>query len=105
MKSTKKDETLLTVPNDYWVNLYNALQRLKDTDDFKIVISNGYSGDNVINLVSQLSGFDIDASQKRAKVIELLIGVSGLMNYFTMVESLGTSVEPEVKRTSKKKAK
>lgn len=84
------DQQLLEVENQYWVDLWTALERLKQNKDFQKVILEGYFKDRAVNGVSLLAQEAIVSSGRRPAVIEDLIAISHLEDYFITVENLGT---------------
>lgn len=88
------EEQLLEVENVYWVDLWASLERLKSNKDFERLILNGYFKDKAINGVSLLAQDAIVAGGHRSAVMEDLIGISSLEDFFVTVENLGT-IPPE----------
>ena len=84
------DQQLLEVENQYWVDLWAALERLKQNKDFQKVILEGYFKDRAVNGVSLLAQEAIVSSGRRPAIIEDLIAISHLEDYFFTVENLGT---------------
>lgn len=92
-ESQLKDETnkdLLTVENEYWVNLHNALERLEQNEDFKTVIKEGYFRDKAVNGVSLLATDYVKQSGARGDIMEQLVAISQLEDYFAVIHNLGT---------------
>ena len=83
------DEQLLAVENEYWVNMYNALENLKQNKDFQTVILDGYFKDKAINGVSMLAQEAVVAGGHRTAVMEDLIAISSLEDFFITIENLG----------------
>lgn len=83
------DEQLLAVENEYWVNLYNALENLKQNKDFQTVILEGYFKDKAINGVSMLAQEAVVQGGHRTAVMEDLIAISSLEDFFITIENLG----------------
>lgn len=92
--TTLTDEQLLMVENEYWVTMNNALERLKENKDFQTVILNGYFKDKAINGVSLLAQDSIVENGRRTAVMEDLIAISSLEDFFITIENLGT-IPPE----------
>ena len=88
--STLSDQQLLEVENRYWVDMWNSLSRLKENKDFQKVILEGYFKDKAINGVSLLAQDAIVAGGHRTAVMEDLIAISSLEDFFITVENLGT---------------
>lgn len=84
---------LLTVENEYWKEMWESLERLQKNDDFKRVILDGYFKDKAINGVSLLAVDGIKRQGLRAEIMEELIAISNLQDYFVTIENLGTVPE------------
>lgn len=82
---------LLTADNGKFIEQYEALQRLEQNEDFKILILDGYLKTNALDSVSLLARPDIKKRNERGDVMEDLISVSNLRYYFDMVTRLGQS--------------
>lgn len=96
LKDVDKDQDLVTVENEYWVNLHNALERLEQNEDFQSVIKEGYFKDKAVNGVSLLATDYVKQSGSRGDIMEQLVAISQLEDYFAMIHNLGTiPVEPE----------
>lgn len=89
-----EDAELATVENEYWVEMWAALERLRESPDFKKVILDGYLKDKAINGVSLLAQEAIVAGGHRSAVMESLIAISQLEDFLITVENLG-SIPPE----------
>lgn len=84
------DHQIEEVENQYWVDMCSSLTRLKDNSDFKRVILDGYFKDKAINGVSLLAQDGIVAGGHRSAVMEDLIAISSLEDFFITIENLGT---------------
>lgn len=84
------EQDILRVENEYWVNMNNALERLRQNDDFRTVILDGYFKDKAINGVSLLATEYVKRNNARSDVMEQLIAISALEDYFMTIENLGT---------------
>ena len=82
---------LLTVENEYWVSMYNALEVLEKLPEFKMVILDGYFKDKAINGVSLLATDYVKQNGLRSDVMEQLIAISNLQDYFSVIKNLGTT--------------
>ena len=89
------EEELMTAENQYWIDQKEALERLHQNEDFKLVILEGYFKDKAINGVSLLARDQIVDAGKRSAVMEDLIGVSSLEDHFVTIYSLGTIPEDD----------
>jgi hypothetical protein len=92
--SNLEDQKLLEVENQYWVDMWASLERLQKNKDFKRLILDGYFKDKAINGVSLLGQDAIVDSGMRPRVMEDLVAISKLEDFFITVENLGT-VPPE----------
>lgn len=90
LKDTDGNKDLLTVENEYWVNLHNALERLEQNEDFKKVIKEGYFRDKAVNGVSLLATDYVKQAGARGDIMEQLVAISQLEDYFNVIHNLGT---------------
>ena len=74
----------------YWVGLQQALARLHNNPDFKKVILEAYFKDRAINGTSMLAHPSVVENGKRSEVMEDLVAISRLQDFFITIESLGT---------------
>lgn len=84
------EEEILEVENQYWVNMWNDLRSLKEDERFKRVILDGYFKDKAINGVSLLARDDVVSNGHRSAVMEDLIAISSLEDFFISIENLGS---------------
>lgn len=88
------NKEILTVENEYWVSLHEALERLENgnpqPDDFKKVILDGYFKDKAINGVSMLAHEHVKQHGLRPDVMEQLVAISNLEDYFITIHNLGS---------------
>ena len=84
------DQQILEVENRYWVDMWASLKRLNENKDFQRVILDGYFKDKAVNGVSLLAQDGIIAGGHRSAVIEDLIAISSLEDFFVTIENLGT---------------
>ncbi len=90
------EQEILRVENTYWADLALALERLETNEDFKKVILEGYFKDKAINGVSLLATDHVKRGGFRGDIMEQLIAISQLEDYFITVKSLGiTPTEDE----------
>jgi len=83
------EQEILRVENTYWADLAIALGRLEENEDFKKVILKGYFQDKAINGTSLLA---ISAMRpNRPEIMEELVAISHLQDYFITVKGLGTT--------------
>ena len=88
------EREILTVENNYWVNLNNSLERLKANPDFQAVITEGYFKDRAINGVSMLCAPNSDGA-KRKDLLDEFYAISNLTWYFKMIEHMGSVSDEE----------
>jgi len=87
------NEQLVTVDDKetmYWVNMKEALDRLQRNEDFKKVILDGYFKDKAVNGVSLLATDYVRQNGLRPVVMESLVAISQLEDYFATIQSMGT---------------
>jgi hypothetical protein len=90
LKDIDGNKDLLTVENEYWVTMHDALERLETNEDFKLVIKQGYFKDKAINGVSLLATDYVKKAGARGDVMEQLVAISQLEDYFATIHNLGT---------------
>ena len=88
------EQQILEVENVYWVDLWASLERLQGNKDFQRVVLEGYFKDKAINGVSLLAQDAIVTGGHRSAVMEDLIAISSLEDFFVTIENLGT-IPPE----------
>ena len=88
--SNLEDQQILEVENQYWADMWAALERLKENKDFKHLILQGYFKDKAVNGVSLLAQPGIKQGGHRPDVMEELIAISHLEDFFITVENLGS---------------
>jgi len=91
--TAKSQEEIMLIENQYWVDLAQALSRLENgnprPDDFKKVILDGYFKDRAVNGVSMLATDNVKRGGFRSDVMETLIAISQLQDYFFTIKNLG----------------
>ena len=78
---------------NYYVGLKQALERLEGNPDFKKVILDGYFKDKAVNGVSLLATDYIRRNGLRPEVMEGLVAISQLQDYFLTIKKMGTTDE------------
>lgn len=78
---------------NYYVGMRQALERLEKNPDFKTVILDGYFKDKAINGVSILANPGVKQRGERPLIMEELVAISALQDYFLVIKNLGA--EPE----------
>jgi len=86
MASGTDPQELETIETEHHVVMGEALGRLRNNPDFKMVIENGYLKEKVLASVSMLAVPQISETGKRPGVMEDLISASNLQFFLSMVE-------------------
>ena len=94
--TNQEEVELEMVENQQWVSRYEALQRLEKNPDFINVISEGYIRDRALNGVSMLANEGIKRQGQRPDVMEMLVSVSNLQDYFKMLKNLGAIAKDDM---------
>jgi len=90
------DESLIEKKEvEYWANLKDALERLEKNEDFKSVVMESYFKDFVYNQTSMLAHDYTRAQGTRPVLMEQLVAVSALQDYFRTVKMLGSQMPEE----------
>ena len=95
------EDALYDTDNSPWVEKKVALDRLMDNADFKLLIVDGYLRDYAADQVSLLANDQIKRTGARPDVMESLVAISHLRDFFMTIENLaadeqgGTDLEPE----------
>lgn len=87
---------LETVENHQWVSRFESLERLNKNPDFINVISEGYIRDRSLNGVSMLANDNVKRQGQRGDVMEMLVAVSTLQDYFKMIKNLGAIAKDDM---------
>lgn len=94
--TNQEEVELEMVENKQWVSRYEALQRLEKNPDFINVISEGYIRDRALNGVSMLANEGVKRQGQRPDVMEMLVSVSNLQDYFKMLKNLGAIAKDDM---------
>ena len=86
--SEMSEKDLMTVETQYWADKLAALQRLEKNEDFNNLILTGYLKDKAVNGVSMLAAPHVKRNGFRPDVMESLVAISQLENYFMTVKNL-----------------
>lgn len=78
---------------NYYVGLRQSLERLENNPDFQKVILEGYFKDKAVNGVSILAAPYIKKNGLRADVMEGLVAISNLQDYFLTIKDMGAEDE------------
>lgn len=99
MSSNQIAETELTANEvkeyNYYVGHKQALDRLETNPDFQKVILEGYFRNEAIRGVSLLANDYMKSQGKRPEIMETLIAISNLQDYFLTIKRMGTVDEEE----------
>lgn len=89
MSINQAKEMLETTDNSYAVTMYEALRRLHDNPDFQKVILEGYFKDEPIRITSLLATDYVRREGVRPVLMEKLVAISSLEDYFQTIIQLG----------------
>lgn len=84
------DKDILSVSNEYWAQLAQDLEELRKDAKFQRVILEGYFKDKAVRGVSLLATDYVKSKGLRADVMEQLVAISNLEDYFATIENLGS---------------
>ena len=94
MNTPTTDTELHETDNTLNVRMWEALERMQKTDDFRLVFEQGYFTDKAVDGVSLLATDYVVDNNLRSRVMESLIAISHLRDYFHTIEALG-NIPPE----------
>jgi hypothetical protein len=77
------------------VKRYEALQRLKENEDFQLVVMEGYLKGKAVELTSLLATDYVRQNGLRGTLMEELVAISAFEEYMHMIDNLGAPVEEE----------
>ena len=95
MSINQTKEMLETTDNSHIVEMYEALSRLHDNPDFQKVILEGYFKDEPIRITSLLATDYVRREGVRPVLMEKLVAISSLEDYFQTIVQLGNVPEDE----------
>ena len=81
---------------NYYVGMRQALERLETNPDFQKVILDGYFKDKAVNGVSLLATTYIKRNGLRPDVMESLVAISQLQDYFISIKQLGAEAPEDI---------
>ncbi|WP_169777793.1 hypothetical protein [Campylobacter curvus] len=87
---------LETTSNEYYVKLDEALKRLESNKDFQDVILNGYCKDKALAGVMLLGRHDVKKRGERPDVMEELVAISNLQDYFSTIKNFAGSARVDM---------
>ena len=95
MSINQAKDTLETSDNSHAVMMYEALSRLHDNPDFQKVILEGYFKDEPVRLTSLLATDYVRREGVRPVLMEKLVAISSLEDYFQTIIQLGDVPDDE----------
>ena len=95
MSINQAKEVLETADNSYVVMMYEALSRLHDNPDFQKVILEAYFKDEPIRITSLLATDYARREGVRPVLMEKLVAISSLEDYFQTIIQLGNIPDDE----------
>lgn len=93
--NSQNENELVEVENKYWKDLNHALKQLHENPHFQKVILEGYFKDKAVDGVSMLANPVVMREGKRGEILESLVAVSHLQDYFITISNLGEVVEDD----------
>jgi hypothetical protein len=95
MSNQDESVELETIEIEHYVDMGQALNRLKDNADFKKVILEGYFKDKALDSVSLLSMPVVKKRGERGDIMEDLVAISNLQFFFMVIDQMHrAAVEP-----------
>jgi hypothetical protein len=91
----EQETNLVEVENQHWIDKYHALVRLYDNPDFQLVITEGYFQEKAVNSVSMLANPGVVRDGARGEIMEELVAISRLQDYFIVIRNLGRPMEDD----------
>ncbi len=86
MIDTVQDIEANILESKQFVEMGEALTRLEDNRDFKLLIAKGYFKDEAVRLVSCLSDPAFQTKDRQASLVVEMSAISGLNSYFRAVK-------------------
>ena len=96
MSTINQEDVEMMVENTYWAELADALERLEKNEDFKKLILVGYLKDRALDAVSLLARDDIKRAGRRPDVMEGLVAISTLQDFFYTVKAMGGAAKQDI---------
>ncbi|WAK44644.1 hypothetical protein vBAmePPT11V19_00018 [Alteromonas phage vB_AmeP_PT11-V19] len=90
-EQTQDQTELETTDTTYDYEMGEALARLKDNEDFKLLILDGYCGKKALDSVSMLAEPSTKMQGQRPDVMEDLVAISNFNFFLICVESRHTA--------------
>jgi len=95
MNTPATDNQLIEIENQYWLSMKECLERLEDNKDFQKLVLEGYFKDFAINQTSMLATDYVRKTGTRPEIMERLIAISNLQDYFITIKSMVTPEDDE----------
>lgn len=92
---TTDNVELETADRTALINKYEALERLLENPDFKLVVLEGYIKEKAVDSVSLLATNYTRRHNLRGAIMEELVAISAFEEYMRMIQSLGARAEEE----------
>lgn len=89
--SVNPDQDHAGIEDTYMKDMYQALERLEQNKDFKKVILDGYFKDYAVNQTSLLAMDYVRREGVRPQILERLVAISALQDYFMTIAQLGAT--------------
>lgn len=86
-------ENELTVDTNYFVGMRQALDRLEQNPDFVKVVLEGYFKNEAVRGVSLLANDSIRQRGARPEIMERLVAISSLQDFFLTIKSMAPTEE------------
>jgi len=87
----ENEEQIQSIENDYWAGLNKDLVELEQDPRFQRLVLGAYFKDLAINQTSMLASDSTIAEGKRGMLIETLVAISRLQDFFITVKNLGAT--------------
>jgi len=89
----ENQEELEMIETRHYAAMKEALDRLRENADFKLLITEGYMRDKALDSVSLLAEPATKANGDRPNIMEDLVAISNLEYFFKMVTTFGASAQ------------
>lgn len=89
MNTQTNSNQLAEVENKEFRDLHYALSRLRENPDFQLLITEGYFKNRAVESVSLLANEGVVRGGHRPAIMEVLVAISHLQDYFIMIDNLG----------------
>lgn len=92
---TTEEIKLYEEENTYWTGLNDALVRLEGNKDFQKLVLEGYLKDFAVNQTSMLASDYTRKNGLRPEIMERLVAISNLQDWFGTIKQLAGSFTDE----------